>query len=83
MASARTSAGNAISTSSTRMMIASVIPPQYPAAIPSRPPTTRPMAVTPNPTSNETLPPYRMREKMSLPTGSVPKMWPGDSGGRP
>jgi hypothetical protein len=44
---------------------------------------TRPMTVTANPTSNETWPPYRMRESMSLPFGSVPRMWPGDSGGRP
>jgi len=24
-----------------------------------------------------------MREKMSFPTGSVPRMWPGEKGGRP
>jgi hypothetical protein len=41
------------------------------------------MAVTASPTSIEIWPPYRMREKTSLPTGSVPKMCPGDSGGRP
>ena len=57
MASARTSDGNAISTSRTRMITVSVNDPQNAAKAPSRPPTTSPMMFTAKAISSELRPP--------------------------
>ena len=57
MASARTSEGKAISTSSTRIVAVSTNDPQNAAKAPSRPPSTSPMMLTANAISSELRPP--------------------------
>ena len=53
IASASTSDGNAMSTSSRRMMIGSRRPPQYAASAPRLPPITSPMRFTANAISSD------------------------------
>ena len=45
------------------------------------PPTARPSRFTATATVSDERPPYRIREKMSLPLGSVPSTCPGENAG--
>src|SRR5215475_717659 len=82
IASTSTSDGKAMNTSRTRIRTASSQPPAYAATSPSRPPIVRPMTWTAAATTNDTRPPYRILDMMSLPTMSVPKMCPLEKSGR-
>jgi hypothetical protein len=70
--SARSMEGKAKRTSIKRIIKLSSFPPEYPAVRPITKPKPAPMDTEIKPTKIDTLAPYRMREKTSLPKESVP-----------
>ena len=67
------SVGTDTSMSMIRMITSSARPPTYPARPPKRRPRTNENAIPTRPIVSEIRPPIRTREKMSLPSPSVPK----------
>src|SRR5262245_35999932 len=65
--------GNAISPSSTRMIMVSVSPPRYPAMRPSGTPRAAAVPIEITPTRTETDAPWTIRLRMSRPRSSVPR----------
>ena len=66
--------GTDMITSRTRMMTSDTHLRVTAARAPTTEPVTSAKSVAPKPMTSEILPPYRMRERMSRPLSSVPRM---------
>ncbi len=72
--------GKAKRISAGRMINSSIQPPAQPEMDPNATPIVNETQTTVRDTKNETLPPYRRRDKTSRPSSSVPSQWDAHGG---